>query len=120
MYEYKAICIAVYDGDTITVDIDLGFGIWMKKQKIRLYGINAPELRGGTIETKAAGRASRDRLRELILDKEIRIKTHKEDKKGKYGRWLGWAFLKPRDTGLRILSVNERLVAEGHAVHKDY
>ena len=46
MYEYCAKVVSVYDGDTITVDIDLGFGIVLKKQKLRLLGINTPEVRG--------------------------------------------------------------------------
>ena len=46
MYEYRATVISVYDGDTITVDIDLGFGIVLRKQKLRLYGLNTPEVRG--------------------------------------------------------------------------
>ena len=43
MYEYKAKLIKVVDGDTVDVDIDLGFGVWMKKQRIRMYGIDTPE-----------------------------------------------------------------------------
>lgn len=85
MYEYKAVVIKVYDGDTIHVDISLGFGVILHKQKIRLLGINAPEVRG---KSKQAGKESRDRLKEKILDQEIILKTFK-DKKGKYGRWLG-------------------------------
>ena len=46
MFEYKAIVISVYDADTITVDIDLGFHIWARSEKIRLFGIDAPEVRG--------------------------------------------------------------------------
>ena len=74
MFEYKAIVTAVYDADTITVDIDLGFHIWSRGEKIRLFGINAPEVRG--IE-RPQGLKSRDWLRERILDKEIVLKTHK-------------------------------------------
>jgi micrococcal nuclease len=85
MYEYKAVVIKVYDGDTVTVDVDLGWSVVIKKQKIRLLGINAPEVRG---KSKQAGKESRDRLKEKILDQEITLKTFK-DKKGKYGRWLG-------------------------------
>ena len=84
MYEYKAYVTKVYDGDTITVDIDLGLGVWLRKQSIRLAGINAPEVRG---DSKYLGYASRDALSELILDKEVKIKTYKS-KRGKYGRWI--------------------------------
>ena len=45
MYEYKCTVVNVVDGDTVDVDIDLGFGVWMRKQRIRMYGIDAPESR---------------------------------------------------------------------------
>ena len=46
LYTYKARCVSVYDGDSITLDIDLGFNHWMLNQKIRLLGIDTPEIRG--------------------------------------------------------------------------
>lgn len=109
MYIYKAHCTAVYDADTITVDIDLGFGVWLKDQKLRLYGINAPEMRG---EDKPFGTQSRDRLRERILLREVLISTRK-DKKGKYGRWLATILLDGEN-------INEWLVANGLAVREYY
>ena len=107
MYEYKALVTKVYDGDTITVDFDLGFGIMLKKQTIRLFGINTPEVRG--IE-KADGIISRDALRQRILGKQVIIKTSK-DKKGKYGRWLGEVFVEDEN-------INQWLISEGYA--KEY
>ena len=106
MYEYLAFCTDVYDGDTITVDIDLGFGITMKKQKIRLLGINTPELRGETLE---AARVSRDWLKNKILLKVITIKTEK-DKKGKYGRYLAEIYFNNETE-----SINQQLLNEGLA-----
>lgn len=88
MYMYNAKVVAVYDGDTITIEIDHGMFI-KSTQKIRLYGINTPELKG---KSREKGLISRDKLRDLILDQEIIIKTYK-DKKGKYGRFLGDIFL---------------------------
>lgn len=85
LYKYRAKVISVYDGDTITCDIDCGFGVILHKQKIRLYGINTPEVRGSS---KEEGIKVRDLVREKILDKDIVLETIK-DKKGKYGRWLG-------------------------------
>lgn len=85
MYEYRAFVRKVYDGDTVTVDIDLGFDVILKAQKIRLLRINTPEVRGPERE---AGLKSRDALRAKIGNKWIKIKTEK-DKKGKFGRWLG-------------------------------
>jgi micrococcal nuclease len=105
MYTYNAYVTEVYDGDTITVDIDLGFGIKITNQKIRLFGINAPELKG---KTKAEGIKSRDKLTELVLNKQIKIQTIK-DKKEKYGRILGKIWI---DETL----VNDVLITEGFAV----
>ena len=75
MYEYKAFVRKVYDGDTITVDIDLGFDVVLKAQKIRLVRINAPEVRGAE---RASGLKSRDALREKICNKWVKIKTQKK------------------------------------------
>lgn len=50
MYRYRAKVKSVYDGDTCTVDIDLGFHITLRDIKVRLYGVDTPELRGGTKE----------------------------------------------------------------------
>jgi|TARA_R100000081_G_C4811193_1_gene171276 micrococcal nuclease len=105
MYEYNATVVKVYDGDTITVDIDLGFGIVLRKQKIRLYGVNTPEVRG---EEKELGKKVRDLLREKILGETIIVKTIK-DKKGKYGRWLGTIFHQEEN-------INDWLLNEGHAL----
>jgi micrococcal nuclease len=85
MFEYMAKVVSVYDGDTIRVDIDLGFGIKFDNQSIRLLGINTPEVRG---DEREAGLIVRDFVREQILEKNIILKTYR-DSKGKYGRWLG-------------------------------
>jgi micrococcal nuclease len=85
LYTYKATVIRVYDGDTMTVDIDLGFNIVLRNIKLRLLGINTPELRGGTKITKSYARKARDFVREKCLGKEIYIQS---SGKGKYGRWL--------------------------------
>jgi micrococcal nuclease len=76
----------VYDGDTITVNIDLGLDVYLNKQKIRLLGINAPEMRG---KDKARGIKSRDWLRSKIEERIIIIRIDDKKSKGKYGRWLG-------------------------------
>jgi len=109
LYHYRGHVIKVYDGDTITVDIDVGFHITMKKEKVRLFRINTPEVRG--VE-KPQGIISRDWLRERILDKEIILATVK-DKKGKYGRWLADVFIDG-------VCVNDELVEKGLAEYKEY
>lgn len=104
MYEYRAFVRRVYDGDTVTVDIDLGFDVVLRNQKIRLVRINAPEVRG---VQRPEGLKSRDALRAKIGNRWIRIKTEK-DKKGKYGRWLGEIWLDEE-------CVNDWLLKEGYA-----
>ncbi len=84
-YHYSAKVTEVHDGDTITCDIDLGFGITLNNQKFRFFGINAPELHG---DNEEAGQASQVYVSERILDKVILIETIM-DKKEKFGRWLG-------------------------------
>ena len=109
IYVYKANVTKVYDGDTITCDIDCGFGVVIMKQKIRLYGLNAPEVRG---DSKEQGIITRDKLRERILDKEIRLKTIK-DKKGKYGRYIATVYLDSEN-------INDWLVENNLAVKAEY
>ena len=91
MYEYQAFVRDVYDGDTVTVDMDLGFDHLIRSMKLRLYGINTPELRGGTDEEKSKARKARDYLRLLVLHDNIIVKTIR-DKTGKYGRYLAVLF----------------------------
>ncbi len=80
---------SVYDGDTARFHIELGFGVILHDQQIRLLGIDAPEVRG---EERLEGLASRDALRSKIEGMTVIIKTHK-DKQGKYGRWLAEVFI---------------------------
>jgi len=111
MYTYKVLLTKVVDGDTIDVDIDLGFGVWMRNQRIRLYGINAPESRTRDLEEKARGLAAKDRLIELLPEQFI-LQTRLDDR-GKFGRILGTILV---DKGGVITNINDLLVEEGHAV----
>lgn len=113
LFNYRAQVISVYDGDTCTVDIDLGLHMWLRGEKLRLFGINAPEVRG---VQRPEGLKSRDFLRELIEGKEIMIRTVK-DKKGKYGRYLGELFIEQNG---EYISVIDALVTAGHAKYHDY
>ena len=110
-YQYPALVVSVYDGDTITVNIDLGFGVELKKQKIRLYGINTPEVRGSS---RDLGIISRDYVREKILNKNIMLQSIK-DKKGKYGRWLGIILM-----GEENVNLNKELISKNLAIFADY
>ena len=103
MYQYRARIIDVYDGDTVTAVVDLGFLV-SKEMKLRLYGIDTPELRGSEREE---GLKVRDIVREKILNEEVVIKTYK-DKQGKYGRYLANIVLDGQD-------INQWLLDNGHA-----
>ena len=102
MYTYKAIVTSVYDGDTVTCDIDLGLNMWTKGQKIRLLGVDTPELRG---DEREAGLKARDFVRGELMpngeQSEIVLVTYK-DRKGKYGRWLGEIFYGGGLTSLNV------------------
>ena len=111
MYEYKCSLVKIIDGDTIDVDLDLGFSVILKKQRIRLYGINTPESRTRDLEEKKMGLAAKARLVELLTGAEsIMLQTIIDKKaRGKYGRILGTIFADKTN-------VNNLLVDEGHAV----
>ena len=111
MYTYKAKLDRVVDGDTIDVNIDLGFDITVHK-RVRLAGIDTPESRTRDLEEKKRGLAAKYRLNE-ILDQGSLVVESKEV--GKYGRVLGVLTVYPDNLDLPI-NVNETLVSEGHAV----
>jgi micrococcal nuclease len=141
LYEYKAITTRVVDGDTIDVDIDLGFEVHVHT-RLRLAGIDAPEMRG---KEKKEGKKAKAFLEELLFDvdmvlneggdedevrwaKHLIIQTHKDRPKGKYGRWIAWIYLEeeygkvaetpkgewPKTDNER--TINGKMVAAGHAV----
>ena len=62
MFEYKCKLVRVIDGDTVDIDIDLGFGVWLRKQRIRMYGIDTPESRTRDLEEKKYGLAAKEFL----------------------------------------------------------
>lgn len=118
MYEYKAVVTHVHDGDTVTLDVDLGFGTWRRDMNIRMVGINAPEIR----TADPAGYAARDYLRALIPDGKLILLRSLKDLADKYGgRWLGTLYSPPLfgadgqlvDAGTNL---NELMVSSGHAV----
>jgi len=84
--------MSVYDGDTLTVRADLGFGLIKHKLKIRIFGIDTPEIRGSGPEEKALAKQARDYLREL-LESATDVTFHSVSKPDKYGRCLArlWA-----------------------------
>ena len=106
MHEYNCVVLRVVDGDTIDVDIDLGFDVWLKKQRIRFYGVNTPETRTRDKEEKAKGLIAKEYVKKHCPEgSRIRLKSHD---RGKFGRILGEIVV--GDTTL-----NKMLVEDGHA-----
>lgn len=118
MYEYKARIIKIVDGDTVDVDIDLGFGIMLCDERVRIMGIDTPESRTSDKLEKIFGLAAKNRLKEL-LGKTAKLKTRVakdgEDMRGKFGRVLG-DFEVYYDREDRWCGVAQILIREGHAV----
>ena len=114
MWTYRAKVVRVIDGDTVDVDIDLGFGIWQKNERVRIMGIDTPESRTRNKKEKALGLAAKARLKEILKENKgnIILRTSKEGK-GKFGRILGTLLIYDGMT-----SVNQMLIDEGHA--RDY
>lgn len=103
MFEYSALITRVVDGDTVHAEIDLGFDVTISAT-LRLHGVNAPEQRS------PGGVEATEWLRSKALNVRARVLTIK-DRKEKYGRYLAKLYLPGEDT-----SVNEQLLAAGHAV----
>ena len=112
MYEYKCKIIKIVDGDTVDVDLDLGFGVWLRDERVRLMGIDTPESRTSDKTEKIFGLLAKDRLNSLLGDEAIleTVVKHGENMKGKFGRILG-----------NFKNINgevcaDVLIREGHAV----
>ena len=116
MYEYKIANIRVVDGDTVDCDIDLGFDQWMHKQRIRLTGIDAPEIRTKNLEEKKLGLDAKQWLNEM-LDTEVRLRCDEYNARGKFGRILGSLMIEISDG--EWLNVNQAMIEEGHARYYD-
>jgi len=120
MYEYRCKVLKVVDGDTVDVDIDLGFGIVLKDERVRLMGIDTPESRTRDKVEKQFGLPSKKRLKEWLDNKsgpilKTQINKKGEDMKGKFGRILGdfTVYHAPTDSWRMVTDI---MVEEGHAV----
>ena len=113
MYEYKVNILKVVDGDTVDVDIDLGFGCWLRNERVRIVGIDCPESRTSDRVEKVFGEAAKQRLTSLLSSEATlisQISKMGENMKGKFGRILG-----------DFKTINDQIVSttlmeEGHAV----
>ena len=102
----------VVDGDTVDVDIDLGFGIWQMNERVRIMGIDTPESRTRNKVEKKFGLAAKAKLKSLLGPNPVlqtTISKKGEDMKGKFGRVLG-------DVIVDGKQVTEIMCKTGHAV----
>lgn len=115
LYEYKARCVRVVDGDTVDFDIDLGLSVH-SYIRVRLADINTPEIFGVKKESEeyAKGIEAKQRVEDLILDKPLVVRTVK-DKTGKYGRYIAYVYVDGSNE-----PVNDMLVKEGLAERVEY
>ena len=116
--EYDVVVVKVIDGDTVDVDIDLGFGVTLRDERVRIMGIDTPESRTRDKVEDLFGEAAKARLKELMKDGAKLITTenkHGEDMKGKFGRVLGDFKVERYENGPAEL-VTDILIEEGHAV----
>ena len=113
MYEYKCKIVKIVDGDTVDIDLDLGFGVWLRDERVRIMGIDTPESRTTDKIEKVFGLAAKDRLNSLLGGEAIllsQVTKGGENMKGKFGRILGnFKTIDGKD-------VAETLMNEGHAV----
>ena len=113
MYEYRVKILRVVDGDTVDVDIELGFGVVLADERVRIMGIDTPESRTSDEVEKLFGKAAKHRLEELLGETAIlrtQINKNGEDMKGKFGRILG-DFVAPDGR-----MITEIMIEEGHCV----
>lgn len=119
---YDVRLVKVVDGDTVDVDIDLGFGIWLHDERVRIMGIDTPESRTRDKIEDLFGEAAKARVKELFESEHVKLITEEdrkgEDMKGKFGRILGDFEIeyKNKDNSYAIRRLTSIMVEEGHAV----
>ena len=113
MFEYFCKVTRVVDGDTIDVEVDLGFDI-IHRARVRMMGIDTPESRTRNKAEKVLGLASKARLKELLANRRVKLETSKEGK-GKLGRILATVWTSDKKGVEEYVNINEKLIEEGHA-----
>ena len=115
MYDYQCTIVRVIDGDTVDVNIDLGFDTWRCGERIRLYGIDTPECRTRDAQEKEAGLAAKDYVtRRLQLGGTYTLSTHG---KGKFGRYLG--VISDEEGSVNDALIENHLAVMYHGQNKD-
>jgi micrococcal nuclease len=109
MYEYRCEVVKVVDGDTVDINIDLGFGVWLRNERVRLHGVDTPESRTSDKEEKVYGLHAKKFVQTFLENKKVKLVTRSYDSKGKFGRILG-------DLHVDDLSLCESLINSHNAV----
>jgi micrococcal nuclease len=113
-YIRNATLCRVIDGDTLVLDIDLGFGIWKINQKVRVLGVNCPEMRGGSNESKAAGRDAKAFTQSWFDGRAITIRTVLEKVDiDSFGRVLAEVWQGGRSLGAELLAAKHAVPFKG-------
>ena len=110
MYTYRANVRKIVDGDTIDVDVELGFDVVLSNQRVRLYGIATPESRTRNLEEKFRGLLSKSYLQEQCPKGSYILLESKD--RGKFGRILGILY----HLDNKEISINDQMIQEGYAV----
>ena len=113
MYEYRCKIVKIVDGDTVDVDIDLGFGVWMHKERIRLYGIDTPESRTRDLDEKKYGLIAKSWIEKFMPLGSTQTLITQKDKSGKFGRILGKVRV---NDGSYDIILNDWMISNHHAV----
>ena len=113
MYEYRCKIVKIIDGDTVDVDIDLGFGVWMHKERIRLYGIATPESRTRDLDEKKYGLIAKGWIEKFMPVGSMQTLITQKDKSGKFGRILGKFRV---NDGHYDIILNDWMISNHHAV----
>ena len=119
MWTYRCKIKKVIDGDTVDVDIDLGFSVWLKKQRVRLYGLDTPESRTRDKEEKKYGLLAKAKVLEHCpIGSKIKVKTQKGKSKGKYGRILG-ELISDKSVNVNKFLIDNNYGVDYHGFSKD-
>lgn len=127
MYQYQAEIVKVVDGDTYEIDIDLGLTVWVRKERVRLYGVDTPEVYGVKKDSEEyqKGKEASDFVKSIMKKGTPAIVETLKDSKGKYGRYLAVMYIQMAPdvldgfTNIRSIGdfycVNDVLIAKGLA-----
>jgi micrococcal nuclease len=123
MHTYKCTILRVVDGDTVDVDIDLGFGVWMRKERIRVLGIDTPESRTRDKTEKVYGNLAKEFVKDFLPIGSKQTLITEKDKTGKFGRILGKFLVydkkEDREMPLGEIMIREHLAVEYFGQSKD-